>query len=241
LLALVFFVATPAAGYLFYTGTLRIPARYNPWTPLDVNESPGPLTAYKLARARRSPELCQQALAQTGMGYDRLPDRARGNGCGFNNAVRLRAAGIGMGGPVTLSCPMALSFFMWERHALQPAAQLRFQQPVVAAEHLGSYSCRNINRGEGAAPASMAGASGSAGNRSQHATADALDLAGFILADGRRITVRRQWNDGGDAALFLKDIHGGACRFFDGVLGPDYNAVHADHFHLETGGYGMCR
>ena len=42
-------------------------------------------------------------------------------------------------------------------------------------------------------------------------------------------------------ALLLRDAPRGACRFFDGVLGPDYNAVHRDHFHLETGGYTMCR
>jgi hypothetical protein len=43
------------------------------------------------------------------------------------------------------------------------------------------------------------------------------------------------------AALLLRDVHRGACRFFNGVLGPDYNAAHSDHFHLETGGYDMCR
>ena len=42
-------------------------------------------------------------------------------------------------------------------------------------------------------------------------------------------------------AQMLVDAHRGACRFFSGVLGPDYNAVHRNHFHLETGGYSMCR
>ena len=103
---------------------------------------------------------------------------------------------------------------------------------------MGSYACRNINRGEGATP----GAS-----RSRHATADAFDVSGLVLADGRRITVSRDWPradapvPGGEAAGLLRDAHAGACRFFDGVLGPDYNAAHRDHFHLETGGYSMCR
>jgi hypothetical protein len=133
---------------------------------------------------------------------------------------------------------MALSFFMWEHHALQPAARQRFGQPVAAIEHLGSYACRNVNRGEGAVP----GAS-----RSRHATADALDVAGLTLADGRRITVLQAWprssaaSTDDPAALLLRDAHRGACRFFNGVLGPDYNAAHSDHFHLETGGYDMCR
>jgi hypothetical protein len=103
----------------------------------------------------------------------------------------------------------------------------------VAIEHLGSYACRNVNRGEGAVP----GAS-----RSRHATADAFDVAGLTLADGRRLTVRRDWSGkGAPEDLLLRDAHRGACRFFDGVLGPDYNAAHRDHFHLETGGYSMCR
>ena len=99
-----------------------------------------------------------------------------------------------------------------------------------------------MNRGEGAVP----GAS-----RSRHATADALDVAGLVLADGRRITVLQAWprdraatgaeTTSDPAAMLLLDAHRGACRFFNGVLGPDYNAVHRDHLHLETGGYDMCR
>lgn len=231
--------ALAAAAWAVATGTVEIPERFNPWAPLDVAAPPDWLTGFKLERARREPARCLAALAQTGMQYDLLPDRVTGPGCGFENAVRLRSAGVRLGTSPSLSCPMALSFFMWERHALQPAARQRFGQPVVAIEHLGSYACRNVNRGEGAVP----GAS-----RSRHATADALDVAGLTLADGRRITVLHDWPRDGSAAStddpappLLRDAHRGACRFFNGVLGPDYNAAHKDHFHLETGGYDMCR
>jgi hypothetical protein len=175
------------------------------------------------------------------MAYDLLPDRVTAPGCGFEDAVRLRAAGVRLGAPLALSCPMALSFHMWEKHALQPAALQHFGQRVTAIDQLGSYACRNVNRGEGSA-AGTPNAS-----RSRHATANALDIAGFTLEDGKRITVLKDWQPGGTAAppdaraRLLADAHAGACRFFKGVLGPDYNAVHRDHFHLETGGYGMCR
>ncbi len=76
------------------------------------------------------------------MQYDILPDRSTGDGCGFQNAVRLRTAPVRMGAPFPLSCPMALSFFMWERHALQPAAQKHMGQRVAGMDHLGSYACR---------------------------------------------------------------------------------------------------
>ena len=230
-----------AASYGFYTGYWVVPERFNPWAPLNVMAAPDVLTGYKLSRARNGEASCLAALTQTGMQYDVLPDRVTGAGCGFDNAVRLTSAGVRLGAPLSLSCPMALSFFMWERHALQPAAQQHFGQRVSALEHLGSYACRNINRGEGTSPDAPDTA------RSRHATANALDIAGFTLENGQRITVLKAWQQhaAGTAqspeAKMLADAHDGACRFFNGVLGPDYNAVHRDHFHLETGGYRMCR
>jgi hypothetical protein len=237
-------IAAAAYGaYGLYKGTLVIPERFNPWAPLDVMAPPNFLTGYKLSRTRSDRTLCRGALSQTAMDYELLPDRVTGAGCGFDNAVLLRGAGVRIGAPLPLSCPMALSFFMWERHALQPAAQRYLGQRVTAISHLGSYACRNINRGEDAAPESNA----SPASRSRHATANALDIAGFTLENGRRITVLKDWRQADAnslpdrASLMLTDAHTGACRFFNGVLGPDYNAVHRDHFHLETGGYAMCR
>ena len=233
-----------ALAYGLYTELLVVPERFNPWAPLDVMAPPNFLTDYKLSRTRASPAACLSALARTGMAYDLLPDRITGPGCGFDNAVRLRTAGVRIGAPLSLSCPMALGFFMWERHALQPTAERNFGRRVAAVEHLGSYACRNINRGEGAP------SDAPTGSRSRHATADALDIAGFTLEGGQRITVLGDWKAAGVAAptnsqarqaQLLADAHAGACRFFPGVLGPDYNAAHRDHFHLETGGYRMCR
>ncbi len=235
--------ALAAGAYALYAGWGLVPERFNPWAPLDVAAPPDFLTGYKLSRARSDPALCLRALARTGMRYDPLPDRVTGPGCGFEHAVRLRGAGVRMGAPLSLSCPMALSFFMWEKHVLQPAAERHFGQRVVAIEHLGSYACRNINRGEGSTPSNTVASE----PRSRHATANALDIAGFTLENGKRITVLKQWQHANPAASpgaeaqLLTDAHTGACRFFNGVLGPDYNAVHRDHFHLETGGYTMCR
>lgn len=233
-----------AGGYGIYRQWLVLPERFNPWAPLNVNAPLDVFTDYKLSRTRSDPALCLNALAQTDMQYDVLPDRVTGLGCGFNNAVRLRSAKVRFGAPLAVSCPMALSFFMWERHALQGAAQQHLGQRVAAIEHLGSYACRNINRGEPAG----SGLASQNESRSRHATANALDIAAFTLEDGRRITVLNQWKrasargPGASAeALMLLDAHQGACRFFTGVLSPDYNAAHRDHFHLETGGYSMCR
>lgn len=240
-MALAVLALAAALAYALYSGRMVVPDRFNPWAPLDVVAEPNFLTGYKLARARSEPARCLAALASTGTVFEPLPDRATGAGCGFHNAVRLSGlGGLGAGGPrlgapLPLSCPMALSLFMWQRHSLQPAAQRYFGERVASLQHFGSYACRNVNTGEGSGPGA------SAAPRSRHATADAFDVAGFTLADGQRISVLHDWGGQGPKAQLLAEVHAGACRYFNGVLGPGYNAVHRDHFHLETGGFGMCR
>ena len=117
---------------------------------------------------------------------------------------------------------------LFERHSLQPVAREIYGQAVAGVEHLGSFACRNIYGRVDA-------------RRSQHASANALDIAAFRLADGRRVVVAEDWNGHGDAARFLRAVRDGACGNFDGVLGPDYNRAHHDHFHLDLGGWQICR
>ena len=92
---------------------------------------------------------------------------------------------------------------------------------------MGSYVCRNV-----------AGSS----KRSAHARAEAIDISGFVLEDGRRITVKGDWNAGTSAEKkFLRVVRESACKRFGTVLSPDYNAAHADHLHLEFGDSSFCR
>ncbi len=97
---------------------------------------------------------------------------------------------------------------------------------MVRVDHFGSFACRNIARSN---------------RRSQHASANALDLAGFHLADGTRITVARDWKGEDDSARFLRQVKAAACDAFRVTLSPEYNAAHHDHFHVDMGGFGMCR
>jgi len=153
-----------------------------------------------------------------------------GEGCGFTDAVRIANAGTTrLSSPVVVSCRVALGLAMLDRHGVVPAAQLHLGTRVIRIDHLGTYSCRNINH----APS---------GRRSRHATADAVDIAGFQLADGRRLTLTADWPspDAGRAA-FLRAVRDAACRWFDVTLSPDFNALHHDHFHLDMGGRWACR
>lgn len=216
------------ALYGVRSGAIDVPPEWNPWAPLDVNAEPSFLTRYKLDRLSKSSEQCQQVLATTGIEYERLDDRVTGPACGFFNAVRIEKTASRVGKSFSLSCRTAVSLVLWERHVLEPAAQKHFGQKVATLEHFGSYSCRNVY---GRARAT----------RSQHATAEALDIAGFVLEDGQRIRVLKDWEAGGENAAFLSEVRTGACRFFDGVLSPEYNAAHRDHFHFDRGPYRACR
>jgi hypothetical protein len=131
------------------------------------------------------------------------------------------------------SCPVAAALALFEREVLQPAADRHFGSKVTSIEHAGSYSCRRIyGRAQG--------------RFSEHATADAIDIIGFRLADGTRISVLRDWRMDGPKRAFLRDARDGACSLFATVLSPDYNAAHADHLHLDQAvrgkmGWSLCR
>jgi hypothetical protein len=127
-----------------------------------------------------------------------------------------------------VTCPLAAAWILFERNTLQPAAQKHLQSEVVAVRHLGTYACRNVNHA-------------TAGRRSQHATANAIDIAGFVLRDGREVRLAQDWTGTDSEAAFLRAVRNGACRWFRGVLGPDYNTAHHDHFHFDMGPWRVCR
>ena len=206
----------------------QLPDRHNPWAPLALEEPPGWLTGWKLERLSREPAACLAFVQASPLQFEPQPDRVTGPGCGFSGALRIRRTHLQVGDAFVLSCPAAASLAMWERHVLLPAAEAALGEPVVRLTHFGSYACRNVyGRAQGA--------------RSQHATAEALDVSGFVLRSGRRISVLRDWPGDDDASRFLRQVHDGACGLFDGVLGPDYNQAHADHLHLDRGPYRLCR
>lgn len=218
------------AGTLWsiHTDRIAIPPSLNPWAPLQIDQPLDWLTRTKLRRLSADPTLCATVLAQADMRYRPVKDRETGPGCGFENAVQIERTSVSVGTPFPLSCRTAVALALWERHSLHPAASTHLDDSVVRIEHLGSYACRNIS-----------GRSDDA--RSRHATADAIDIAGFVLGSGKRIRVATDWGGEGREARFLREIHAGACQVFDGVLGPAYDHAHRDHFHLDRAGPRACR
>lgn len=211
-----------------WRGWVPMPAEWNPWAPLDVRASPNLLTRYKLSRLQDDPALCDQVLKTAGLRVSRQADTAADAACPLRNVLRVQGAEVALSSSFLASCPLAVAFALFERHSLQPAAQVVFGQAVSRVEHLGSFACRNVyNRADG--------------RLSQHASANALDIAGFRLADGRSISVLKDWPGEGDSARFLRLVRDGACDDFNVVLSPDYNAAHRNHFHLDMGRWWVCR
>ncbi|RJX81412.1 extensin family protein [Pseudomonas sp. LS-2] len=211
-----------------WRGWIEVPGRWNPWAPLDVREAPNLLTAYKLSRLQNDPSLCDQALQTSTLRYAHQADSGPDAKCPLTNTLRIQGGAVALSSSFLSSCPLAVAYALFDIHALQPAAQEVFGQKVTQIDHLGSFACRNVyNRSEG--------------RLSQHASANALDIAGFRLADGRRISVLKDWKDDGDDGRFLKLVRDGACRQFNTVLGPDYNAAHRNHFHVDMGRWRVCR
>lgn len=198
-----------------------------PWKPLKLSDPPGLATAAKFAAAAQDRRMCRAILREGGVRFSEAPERVDGS-CAQLNAVRL-TGGVTRLSPASpvMTCPQALAYAFWDRHSLQPAARQILGRPVVQIDHLGTYACRNIyNQAEG--------------RRSEHAFANALDIAAFRTADGR-VPVLGRFDAEDRDGRFLRAARDGACGWFRATLSPDYNAAHADHLHLDFGRYGVCR
>ena len=171
---------------------------------------------------------CVARLDRSIKRYALLPDREFSPGCTALGSVQLRDIGTPVTNLGAMTCPLAYAFSTWVQSDLQVPAMGEFDQPVVRVETMGTYACRNIN---GAAT----------GRLSEHASANAVDVAAFVLKDGRRISVVAGWSGDEAEARFLRSVRASACRRFNTVLSPDYNAAHRDHFHFDMGRGPVCR
>lgn len=204
-----------------------VPRAWNPSLPFSINDPLTFMTPYKLARALRNDALCLATLDEGRVMFEAMEPLEASEQCHVRNRVELTKLGQTTIAPVETHCSTALRLAMWERHDVQKAALVHFGQGVSRMRQIGSYSCRTIR--------------GVSDRMSTHATAQAIDIGGFTLADGTRIELTQDWDGPQDRQNFLRDVRNGACRWFETTLGPDFNALHADHFHLQSKGWGTCR
>ncbi|HEX7076404.1 MAG TPA: extensin family protein [Hyphomicrobiaceae bacterium] len=197
-----------AAGLLLVWGCSRTPqfiAEPEPWRAEE--ERACLLSGY----VRHSPYL----QARSSLGGPSV--------CGALQPFEMSAAAggrVSLRPAAMLRCPMITPVDRWVEDTVDPAARRHFGMPVVEVRVAASYGCRPMNNQWGA-------------KLSEHGHANALDVSAFVLADGRTIEVKSGWWGSPRERAFLRAAHNGACAHFTTVLGPDYNSLHRDHFHLD--------
>jgi hypothetical protein len=170
--------------------------------------------------------VCRSALRAAGVTFTALPERTRpdSSGCGIPHGVRLPRGptGIAYQPELVLECSMALVMPEVEQ-VVQSVASATLNQRIARIRTFGTYSCRNMV--------------GWAATKSEHSFANAIDVAAFDTADGKSITVLRDFYQPTPAGRFLRRLHDElrARTRLSYVLGPDHDAAHKNHFHLDHG------
>jgi hypothetical protein len=184
------------------------------------------------AEAPAAPSPCQLQLTKIAA-FQALPVLVGPGECGARDAVLLQDvimpdhSKVAIMPAATLRCAMAEAIADWLRDDVGPAA-LKLGAPVRELDNLGSYECRGFNRMRGA-------------TLSEHGLANALDVGGFKLANGKLIRL----TDIAVAKDWRADLRRSACARFTTVLGPGSDSYHEEHIHLDLaerrGGYRICQ
>ncbi|WP_223422749.1 extensin-like domain-containing protein [Tateyamaria pelophila] len=169
--------------------------------------------------ARRKGQVCGDPDLQ-GDAVGPVPGRIKG--CGIEEAVRLRSvSGVTLSQASLMDCKTANALKTWTEKSAKPA--LKSTGGGLAGYQVAAhYACRTRNNQKRA-------------RISEHGKGRAIDISGFVLKDGTRLTVLKDWNSRHGGAL--KSMHKGACGPFGTVLGPRSDRFHRDHFHFDTARY----
>lgn len=191
--------------------------------------APPPPPAWSQAEIEAGEKDCEKRMARINALYERAPAFREGAGgeCGTPAPIRLQgfryrdAPEVLFPSKPLMTCRLAEALRHWLDESVEPAAESLLHSPIVKITELSSYGCRFVynSRGE---------------KISEHAVANAIDIGGFVTAKGGKITVLDGWNSTEEPQrLFLHEVHNGACQIFGTILGPEANADHKNHFHLD--------
>lgn len=156
-----------------------------------------------------------------GQEVGRVPGKLAG--CGVKSAVKLYAvSGVRLSSPVVMECDTAHSLKSWVEKGMNRAVG-RTGGGVSKIQVAAGYSCRTRNSKPGA-------------KISEHGKGRAIDISGFYLNSGDKISVLKDWGRGKNGRI-LKQMHSTACGPFGTVLGPESDRYHKDHFHFDIARY----
>ena len=227
---LIFFVLMFGAGYV---ANEKIPSQHLLWRSLNPEAPLGFATRSQLLQLSLSPsKRCMDMAAGIGHLHSNAvaPHRpANYKTCGWDVAREVRQSADIKLAPdaVNMQCPLSIASYLWMRE-IDEIAKEEFGRSISAIQHFGTYSCRRQN-------------GNNSGQWSEHAFANAWDIAGFKLSNGRVISVKTGWEGKADEKRFLRRARKKACKIFNVTLSPDFNAAHADHFHFDMGPTKTCR
>lgn len=208
-------------------GLITLPPNSVPWQPPKLAAPPGYFAHLQIQRLLHDKAICLRTLDRApGLSYSVLPDAADGTGCGYDNVVLASRTPIAFDVAPVTTCALAAALYWWQG-ALRQIAARELHTSIKRIDQIGTYECRNIN-------------SQKDGGRSEHAAANAIDIEGFETADGRRIAILQDWGKPSDEGRFLLAARNAACEVFGEVLSPQYNTLHANHFHLDEAAWQIC-
>lgn len=176
-------VGRPVARPVLPPVTIKAPPAKPPLPQAAPKAPAPPPDVWQQSEIDDAKRVCRQALASITAEVVELAPVKRGR-CGAPAPVRL--VSIGKKNPVkfvpapTISCRMLVPLKRWIEKGLQPQAARQLDGRVTRIEVMSSYSCRTRYGRKGA-------------KMSEHAFANALDVGGFRLADGRRVSVLKGW------------------------------------------------
>jgi hypothetical protein len=170
--------------------------------------------------APATPSACQVRLAKIAA-FQALPTLVGAGECGATDVVLMDTVmlpdktKVAVLPPATMRCPMAEEVAHWLREDIAPAVN-EIGPPLRGLDNFASYDCRGRNNIRAA-------------QLSEHGHADALDVRGFRLADGRTlgltdVMVAKDWREA---------IKASVCARFSTVLGPGSDGYHEEHIHLD--------
>src|SRR5689334_18997507 len=170
---------------------------------------------------------CLADLDARGVGYRLAAISVSTGPCSVENPVQVTSAAVPWNQPAVMTCGLADRVDRFLLEAAEPLARRYLGTDIVRVDNFGAYSCRPV--------------AGMAGRWSEHAAGRAIDVSGFLMKDGERITVEQDWRAGGPRGEFLHALAKRACDYFNLVLTPDSDKDHYNHLHFDIGRWRLCQ
>jgi len=174
-----------------------------------------------------SGEQCLGDLATRGVDFRLAPLRASAGPCAVDTSVEVSRAAVAWNQPALMSCGLADRLDRFLVEAAEPLALRYLGSTITRFDHFGAYSCRREI--------------GSSSRWSEHAVGRAIDVRGFVLANGETVSVEHDWDSSGRKGAFLHALARRACDYFSAVLTPESDRYHYNHLHLDLGPYRLCQ